>query len=192
MNAPVNIFASWLMHIKKWFHIADAHGIFTLASALSGATISALLLLPAVGEGYNTFNTIVRASLSRGESIAAVASSVTTDNLERKVVPVDSAQYVEISHTHTQQAEAFLPRIYVIGDTLVIVHVGEGYTDDGAYAENAYSASLPYTASVRGDVMEAGESLDTSVPGEHTVVYRTIDAFGHTAFATRIVRVVVE
>jgi hypothetical protein len=74
-------------------------------------------------------------------------------------------------------AQVVSPTIQLIGDTTVIVNVGDSYTDDGARAFAASGEELILRTYVNGQQTEL-VIIDTSTPDAHEVEYRAVDARG--------------
>ncbi len=74
------------------------------------------------------------------------------------------------------------PEIILKGVSPVTVNLGDSYTDAGATALDDVDGNV--------NVTTFNLPIDTSIEGEHTVIYRAQDAAGNNATATRIVNVV--
>lgn len=86
----------------------------------------------------------------------------------------------EISHTVDNQP----PVITINGDNPAMVTAGAAYVDLGAFATDNVDRDLSVRTFVNGMPIEL-PTIDTSIPGTHTIEYVASDTAGNTATSSR-------
>jgi len=85
--------------------------------------------------------------------------------------------------------DAESPVISISGNNPATVDIGDAYVDLGATVTDNVDHNLGIHSSLDGVEVDAIQ-LDTSVAGEHTIIYRATDQAGNVGEATRTVHVV--
>ncbi len=83
-------------------------------------------------------------------------------------------------------ADTEAPVVTVNGNNPAEITVGDTYADFGATVTDNVSQNLGYSTFVNGEEVTT-VSIDTSVPGTHTILYRAVDQAGNIGEATRTV-----
>jgi hypothetical protein len=88
--------------------------------------------------------------------------------------------------TATSTPSSVGPVVTIVGNNPAHVPVGSSYADLGATVTSEVSPNIGYVIEVDGAAADT-VSIDTSVAGEHTVVYTATDEEGQVGMATRTV-----
>ncbi len=92
------------------------------------------------------------------------------------------------SHSSGDPSDPVPPSISILGNNPARITVGSTYADFGAVVTDNVTFNLGYQTLLDG-VLVLSLSIDTTVPGTHTITYRTSDQAGNTAEASRTVEV---
>jgi len=98
----------------------------------------------------------------------------------------------QISTTTPTTSDLESPIISINGNNPAEIDVGSTYSDAGVVVTDNVNDNLGYSISVDGIDLLPGQQvqIDTTMVGEHTIIYTAIDQAGNTATATRIVNVI--
>lgn len=128
---------------------------------------------------------------STPHSTATSSTSTTSPSADEVPSPAVATSTTGIAgaatSTTTPRAPA-IPQLTLLGDALVMLTVGDTYTDLGIITTDSADGDLTTTVAVNGTIVNK-VTLDTSKPTEYEIVYTVENAAGGSASMSRIVRV---
>ena len=110
-------------------------------------------------------------------------------NNQTQSVPTESPPSSSASPSVSEGSDTESPVIIIQGNNPAEIEIGQTYGDLGVLITDNLNQNIGYTTTVNGLQMNEIQ-IDTSIPGEHTIIYTATDQAGNTTTASRIVKVI--